>query len=90
MILKVKHEVLYEVAKLAYAGRLEEERDRDLGKYLPFMRSVSVVPAGLTKFRKGLYPLELFTKEEAGQVIDLIESYQKKFYEMYIFGRSNV
>ena len=55
----------------------------DLSKYLPFMRSVSVVPAGLTKFRKGLYPLELFTKEEAGQVIDLIESYQKKFYERY-------
>ena len=26
-LLKVKHEVLYEVAKLAYAGRLEEERD---------------------------------------------------------------
>ena len=24
-LLKVKHEVLYEVAKLAYAGRLEEE-----------------------------------------------------------------
>lgn len=54
-----------------------ERSIRDLGKYLPFMRSVSVVPAGLTKFRKGLYPLELFTKEEAGQVIDLIESYQK-------------
>lgn len=60
-----------------------ERSIRDLGKYLPFMRSVSVVPAGLTKFRKGLYPLELFTKEEAGQVIDLIESYQKKFYERY-------
>ena len=60
-----------------------ERSIRDLGKYLPFMRSVSVVPAGLTKYRQGLYPLELFTKEEAGQVIDLIESYQKKFYEQY-------
>lgn len=47
------------------------------------MRSVSVVPAGLTKYRQGLYPLELFTKEEAEQVIDLIESYQKEFYEQY-------
>ena len=64
-------------------GEELERSIRDLGKYLPFMRSVSVVPAGLTKFRKGLYPLELFTKEEAGQVIDLIESYQKKFYERY-------
>lgn len=55
----------------------------DLMKYLPFMRSVSVVPAGLTKFREGLFPLELFTKEEAGQVIDMIESYQQECYEKY-------
>ena len=55
----------------------------DLSKYLPFMRSVSVVPAGITKYRDCLYPLELFTKEEAEQVIDLIESYQQGFYEEY-------
>ena len=55
----------------------------DLSKYLPFMRSVSAVPAGITKYRDGLYPLELYTKEEAGAVIDLIESYQKKFYNEY-------
>ena len=55
----------------------------DLSSYLPFMRSVSVVPAGLTKYREGLYPLELFSKEEAGEVIDMIESYQTKFYEEY-------
>ena len=55
----------------------------DLSKYLPFMRSVSAVPAGITKYRDGLYPLELYTKEEAEAVIDLIESYQKKFYEEY-------
>lgn len=55
----------------------------DLSKYLPFMKSVSVVPAGITKYRDGLYPLELFSKEEAGAVIDLIESYQKRFYNEY-------
>lgn len=55
----------------------------DLSRYLPHMRSVSVVPAGLTKYREGLYPLELFTKEEAGAVIDLIESYQQGFYQQY-------
>lgn len=55
----------------------------DLAKYLPFMRSVSVVPAGITKYREGLYPIELFTGEEAGEVIDLIESYQQTFYEQY-------
>ena len=55
----------------------------DLSKYLPHMRSVSVVPSGLTKYREGLYPLELFTKEDAGKVIDTIESFQPKFYEKY-------
>ncbi len=53
----------------------------DLMQYLPYMRSVSVVPAGVTKYREGLYPLELFTKEEAGEIIDLIESYQQKCFE---------
>ena len=55
----------------------------DLMQYLPYMRSVSVVPAGITKYREGLYPLELFTKEEAGEIIDLIESYQQKCFEEY-------
>ena len=56
---------------------------KDLAKYLPHMRSVSVVPAGLTKYREGLYPLELFTKEEACKVIDMIESFQSGFYQQY-------
>ena len=55
----------------------------DLSKYLPFMRSVSAVPAGITKYRDGLFPIELYTKEEAAAVIDLIESYQQKFYDEY-------
>ncbi len=55
----------------------------DLMKYLPFMRSVSVVPAGLSKFREGLYPLEFFTKEEAGQIIDMIEKYQRICFDRY-------
>lgn len=46
--------------------------------YLPVLESVSVVPVGLSKFREGLYPLEPFTKEDACEVIDLIEEYQKK------------
>ena len=47
---------------------------RDLSAYYPEMGSVSVVPAGLTKHRDGLYPLTDFTAEEAGAVIDLIDS----------------
>lgn len=55
----------------------------DLKQYLPYMRSVSVVPAGITKYRDGLYPLSLFTKEEAEEVIDLIESYQQECFQEY-------
>ena len=55
----------------------------DLINYLPFMKSVSVVPAGLTKYRDGLFPLELFSKEDAKNVIDMIEKYQKECFEKY-------
>lgn len=55
----------------------------DLSRFLPHMRSVSVVPSGLTKYRDGLYPLKPFTKEDAIAVIDLIESYSSKFYKEY-------
>lgn len=45
-LLKVKHEVLYEVAKLAYSGRLEEERDS-----LPY----KMVPGPQPAFRCCIY-----------------------------------
>jgi putative radical SAM enzyme (TIGR03279 family) len=57
-----------------------EELDRsirDLCGYLPYMRSLSVVPVGLTKYRDGLYPLEPFGKEDAKAVIQIIEKWQK-------------
>ena len=47
---------------------------RDLSAYFPEMSSVSIVPAGLTKFRDKLYPLTDFSKEEASAVIDAIDS----------------
>ena len=56
---------------------------KDLSKYLPHMRSVSVVPTGLTKYRDGLYPLEMFNKEDAIKVIDIIEGFQEEFYNKY-------
>ena len=56
---------------------------REMSKYLPYLRSVSVVPVGLTKFRDGLYPLEPFTAEDAVKVIDQIEAWQKRIYPQY-------
>ena len=58
-------------------GEELERSIHDLSKYLPLLQSVSVVPVGLTKFRDGLYPLEPFTKEDAIEVIGIIEKWQK-------------
>lgn len=58
-------------------GEELERSIRDLTKYLPLMESVSVVPVGLSKYREGLYPLEPFTKEDAIEVLDTIEKWQK-------------
>ncbi len=49
----------------------------DLLTFAPVMESVSVVPVGLSDYREGLYPLEPFYSEDACQVIDIIEEYQK-------------
>ena len=64
-------------------GEELERTIRDLTRYLPHMESVSVVPVGLSRFRDGLYPLEPFTPEDAGAVIDQIEAWQKKIYPEY-------
>ena len=61
-------------------GKELERSISDLVKYIPNLQSVSVVPVGLSKFRDGLYPLEPFDGKDAGEVIDLIESWQKKIY----------
>ena len=48
---------------------------RDLSRYQDRMSSVSIVPAGLTKHRDGLYPLSDFTPDEAAAVIETVESF---------------
>jgi len=54
---------------------------RDLSKYFPELSSVSVVPAGLTKYRDGLYPLSDFTQEEASDIIDMIDAFSEEHLE---------
>ncbi len=56
---------------------------RELTEYIPHMRSVSVVPAGLTKYRDGLYPLELFTKQEAIEVLRTVHGWQEFCMERF-------
>ena len=58
------------------------ELERSLGDLLtliPHINSISVVPVGLTGHREGLYPLEPFTKEDASDVIKIIDKWQDIF-----------
>ncbi|HEY8346286.1 MAG TPA: DUF512 domain-containing protein [Symbiobacteriaceae bacterium] len=40
--------------------------------------SISVVPVGLTRYRRGLYPLRPYTPEESARMIDQIEAWQRR------------
>ena len=51
---------------------------RDLSEYYPMMTSVSIVPAGLTKHRDGLYPLTDFGSDEAMEVIRTVNEFGEK------------
>ena len=62
-------------------GEELERSSRDMSRYLPYLRSVSVVPVGLTRYREGLYPLKSFTKEEAKGVLEIIHRWQKKLFK---------
>lgn len=55
----------------------------DLGQLMPNISSMAVVPVGLSRFRDGLYPLTSFTKETAGETIDIIEEFQAEFLEKF-------
>ena len=55
----------------------------DLSALYPALESVSIVPAGLTRYRDGLYPLEQFSSEEAAEVIETVETFGEKCMEKY-------
>ncbi|MEY8411889.1 DUF512 domain-containing protein [Lachnospiraceae bacterium 62-26] len=64
-------------------GEELERSIRDLTRYIPCLQSVSVVPAGLTRYREGLYPLEPFGKEDARSVLETVRRWQERLYEEY-------
>ena len=55
----------------------------DLLAYAPTIESLSVVPVGLSKYRDGLCQLESFTKEDAREVISIIEGFQQQAMEKF-------
>ena len=45
---------------------------KDMLSYLPALDSVSIVPAGLTRYRQKLYPLEPYSPEECRAIIEQV------------------
>lgn len=55
----------------------------DLEKLYPHLSGVSIVPAGISAHRDGLYKLEPFTPEETSAVIDMVDGFASKCLEKY-------
>ena len=56
---------------------------RDLVAYLPALSSVSIVPAGLTRYRDGLYPLENYTPEDCRAIVAQVDKFGAECLEGY-------
>lgn len=67
-------------------GAVLEKSIRDLRSLGDRLRSVACVPVGLTKYRKKLYPLRAFTRDEARLAISQIEELNKEFGGDFVFG----
>ena len=64
-------------------GKELERTLDDLSEYFPYVESIAVVPSGLTKYRDGLYPLEPFGKQDARDVIALVDRKRNEFMEKF-------
>jgi putative radical SAM enzyme (TIGR03279 family) len=51
----------------------------DLSSLFPAVASIAVVPVGMTSFRKKLFPLKLFTRSAAGEVIERVTQLGSRF-----------
>lgn len=74
----------------------------DLSKLHPYVKSVAVVPIGLTKYREGLFDAKIYDGDSSLEVIEFIHEFQKKSLdnigtrfvflsdEFYIMARKDV
>lgn len=64
-------------------GEVLDKTIKDLGDFLPGIKSTSVVPVGISKFRHNLFPIQAFEKEDARKVIKIIHKWQDVFKKKY-------
>jgi len=62
-------------------GDVLTETIERLGELYPSVQSIAVVPVGLTRYREKLTPLRGFSADEARQVLDQGEKWQKDFFK---------
>lgn len=63
---------------------VELERSmHDLAKLYPSLRSCAIVPVGLTRYREGLYPLQMFGREDSAAVIEQVNRFGDECKEKY-------
>ena len=67
-------------------GEYLDKTIMDLGALFPYVRSVSVVPVGISKHREGLYPLEGFDKDDCKKVITQVEKHRQMFIDHFDTG----
>lgn len=56
-------------------GAVLQQSMEELAALYPQVKSVSVVPVGVTRHREGLYPLRPYKPEEAAEVISMVERF---------------
>ena len=64
-------------------GKILEKTIKDLSKYIPVLKSICIVPVGLSKNREGLYPLERLDKQDCIDAINIAAKYQEEFKKKY-------
>jgi len=64
-------------------GKILDNTIVALSKYIPYAKSLSVVPAGITKHRQSLFPLEPFTQNDSIAILEQIEKHQSLFVSTY-------
>ncbi len=62
-------------------GKWLDKTLEDLEKFIPAVYSISIVPFGATKYREGLYPIELFTEQDCKNVINQVSGWQQRFLD---------
>jgi len=64
-------------------GIIFDQTVEDLKQFYPGVKSIAVVPVGLTKHRNNLFELRLHTKDELLNMIDYTNDYRKKLLEQF-------